>query len=143
VEVFGNQLPNYSAILIFRRTHSYTACTPPLPGDTPWDVYIYATGDPNRTWYDSTFNPINPTNVTIGPGDGGFIAPAESCSVMFTDTPHVPVLPVNLPCQCWKQLSRQTNGPGTFENVTGLTPEPCDRVAKWDISTQTYSCFTY
>ena len=76
--------------------------------------------------YDSLAGGWMPTGAaTLGPGEGGiFFNPLNTMLVLtFTGNPHVPSLPY-LPCGCdkWNLMSRQTNGVGTFENLTGLLP---------------------
>ena len=66
--------------------------------------------------------------ATLNPGEGAFIcmpATAPPTTITFTGTPHVPVLPVVLPCGCdhFNLLSRQTtNAPTTFQDLTGFNP---------------------
>src|SRR5882672_5761913 len=72
----------------------------------------------------STFGGNWSPNVTLSPGEGAFLQ-TSATSVTFCGTPHVPVLPAPLPCGCGKLnfLSRQAVGIGTYQNVTGLSPQ--------------------
>jgi hypothetical protein len=49
----------------------------------------------------------------------------------FTGTPHVPVLPATLTPGEASFRSRQTNGPGTWENIVGGSPAEGATVYRW------------
>ena len=101
-----------------------------------WDTnaYTYATG---FGWF--------PTDGTLTPGEGGFISAPGGATITFTGTPHVPVLPVTLSCGYGVAhfLSRQTNGPGTFENITGYTPTAGVQVRIWNVANQVFDIHTF
>ena len=83
---------------------------------------------------DSSFSPV--PAPTLAPGVGFFYSNFQgaSNSVTFTGTPHVPVLPATLPCGCdhLNLLSRQTNGPGTYDNIVGLSPQEGSQEQIWN-----------
>src|SRR2546427_143068 len=68
-------------------------------------------------------------------GEGAFFNNVSGTpfNLVFTGTPHVPVLPAALPCGYGHTnvLSRQTNGIGTYENITGLAPQEGAQVQRW------------
>lgn len=66
-----------------------------------------------------------PQLLTLKPGDGAFIQLPFAASVTFTGTPHTATLPVNFGCaNCggFALASRQTDGIGTYDNITGVAP---------------------
>jgi len=71
----------------------------------------------------------------LPPGTGIFFYNTTGVgdSVTFTGTPHVPVLPVSLPCGYGSAylLSRQTNDVGTYQNIIGLPPTQGAQVSTW------------
>jgi hypothetical protein len=77
-------------------------------GSNTWDQAIYV---PGTGWV--------PDNLTLSPGEGAILDSPTGFTITFTGTPHVPVLPVTIPAgQAWL-LSRQTNAPGTPEQILG------------------------
>ena len=81
-----------------------------------WTSYVYSTDD-------GQWDPDG--NATLNPGEGARIYLPSPATITFTGTPHVPVLPVVLPCGCnaYNLLSRQTtNAPTTFQDLTGFNP---------------------
>jgi len=81
-------------------------------------------------------------NETLAPGEGALIASGSGAggttTLTFTGSPRVPVLPATLPCGCGNKnlLSRQTVGIGTFENITGQSPQEGAQVRRWDVASQ-------
>jgi Immunoglobulin I-set domain len=55
-------------------------------------------------------------------------------TVVFTGTPHVPVLPAVLPCGCGQLnlLGRQTSATGNYTNITGLSPNDGSQEQIWN-----------
>ena len=72
----------------------------------------------------------NPTNA------GGQI----NYPLNFSGQPNVPVLPISLAGPILL-VSRQTNGPGNFTNITGLSPVSGTKVYKWNGAS--YDTFTF
>jgi hypothetical protein len=70
--------------------------------------------------------------TTLGPGDGAFLQSPTNFTLTFSGAPHVPALPVSIPNDKCYLLSRQTNGPGTPDNITGLTFVGGERAYTWD-----------
>ena len=99
---------------------------------TTWQAYVFDEFD--LVWY--------PSDGTLAPGEGAlFFNPSGAATTLtFTGTPHVPVLPAVLPCGCDRLnfLSRQTNGVGTYENITGKAPTEGALFIRFDSATQTY-----
>jgi hypothetical protein len=81
---------------------------------------------------------INPVPAPVlAPGTGFFYANnSVSNSITFTGTPHVPVLPIRGLLTCgdgtYYVLSRQTNDIGTYENITGFSPQEGSEVQTWN-----------
>jgi hypothetical protein len=88
-------------------------------------------------FYEFTDGAWNSTSAKLLPGQGAFInLPTGGGSITFVGSPYVPVLPVSLPCGCGTNalnlIGRQTNGVGTYENVTGYAPEDGAKVQRWN-----------
>lgn len=84
-------------------------------------------------WVDSSSgNPAG--NVTLSPGEGAFFFnPSGAVGVTFVGTPHTPVFPPPMACGCGltNLLSRQTNAPGTYENILGVSPVEGSQVSRF------------
>src|SRR5262249_15221258 len=65
-----------------------------------------------------------PTNFVLNPGEGAMFGNplTTNFTIFITGSPHVPTLPVVVGTNCLTVVSRQTNGPGTFENIMGFAP---------------------
>lgn len=65
-----------------------------------------------------------PSTVTLAPGEGAILNnPLGTTNLTFTGEPHNFGQFPNIACDGFYFLSRQSNAIGTFENITGLTPE--------------------
>jgi hypothetical protein len=134
-EVFSPPLPDGTFLTLYSRSN----CSGPK-------TYYYdsSLGISPSNWYDETgLNPINPSNIVFATGDGAIVNNSfPGTFLTFTGLPNTPVLPLNLPCGCeYYLLSRQTNDQGTFENITGMTPQEGSRVKIWIGSG--YDIFTF
>ena len=105
--------------------------------------YNCADGSSTTIIFDSVmptgFGDANDTTAVdppvLAPGEGFFYVNNNlATSNTFTGTPHVPVLPAALACGYGATylLSRQTNDPGTYENITGLAPQDGAEVQVWN-----------
>lgn len=63
-------------------------------------------------------------NAILNPGGGAFLRNnnATNWTLTFTGEPNIPVLPAAIPTNTLRLVSRQTNGPGTYENIVGRYP---------------------
>jgi hypothetical protein len=88
-----------------------------------YTVFVAASTSPTG-WSDVNSNPVPATTLVPGEGAFYFNNQATNRTITFTGTPHVPVLPLALPCGCGNLnlVSRQTNDVGTFENIIGASP---------------------
>lgn len=128
-EVFDHQLPNYSTVSFWNCCDT----SPTNANNICYSLYLYDATDPNGMglgaplWYgpdDAT--PADPALTVMAPGRGVFLVPRSPISfITLNGTPNVPVLPVTLPCGFgqYNLLGCQTNEIGTYENVTGYTPQ--------------------
>jgi hypothetical protein len=143
-DVFGDQnLPDFTEVLIWH------CCDYPtnFASTNCYVTYISDSASPSG-WDDSNFNALTPAEIagiTLAPGQGAFINPSAPCTLAFTGTRIVPVLPAYLPCGCdhWNLLSRQTDDVGTYKNITGLAPTEGARVLYWDTNMQSFATFTF
>jgi hypothetical protein len=98
-----------------------------------YTAYIFDSTSP--TGFD-TSNGVTPVAApTLNPGEGAFYYNSHALnSVVFTGTPHVPVLPAALPCGFGQPnlLSRQTADVGTYQNITGYAPQSGAQVQTWN-----------
>jgi hypothetical protein len=78
----------------------------------------------------------NSPTTKLLPGQGAFINLPIAASITFVGSPYVPVLPLSLPCGCGTNvlnlIGRQTNGIGTYENITGYAPQDGAQVQRWN-----------
>jgi len=96
-------------------------------------------------WTDCNGNDVVPP--TLNPGEGAFInIPVAATwsgfpNLTFTGTPRCPDLPVSFSCPCgsFELLSRQVDCLGTYENITGLSPQAGTKLQRWNGS----AYFTY
>ena len=116
------------------------------------EILKYVCGGGYQTWiadsgspsgYDDS-NGVSTSQGTLSPGEGAFYISANSKTLTFRGTPHVPVLPVPLPCGFGKLnlLSRQTNDLGTYETITGYAAQNGAQVLIWNgasFDTNTYT----
>jgi hypothetical protein len=81
-----------------------------------------------------------PSSTTLAPGEAAFLLNPTTTSHthVFSGQPHTPVLPLALTREVFHYLSRQTNGIGTFENITGLPPEEGTLLLLWNTASQAY-----
>jgi len=112
----------------------------------PCDARFYKFVNTNQTWNTTTYSTLSGWAngaITLNPGEGAWLCPCctQPFTITFTGCPHVPVLPINVPAGQAYLLSRQTNGIGTYENITGLTPPDGAQVFKWNNCG--YSACTY
>lgn len=75
--------------------------------------------DDRHIWAEQTPEGWRPARISLQPGEGAFLRSPVSTTLTFYGNPHVPVLPVTLPPNQLLLLSRQTNAPGTPEDVLG------------------------
>jgi hypothetical protein len=71
--------------------------------------------------------------ATLAPGEGAIFRfpPGDpSTTLTFACIPHLPALPLSLSCGHYYLVSRQTNGIGTFENITGSSPQDGTKVLR-------------
>ncbi len=82
----------------------------------------------------------------MSPGEGAFFNnnSGADASVILTGTLATPVLPVPLPCGCghFNLLTLQTLGAGTYQNITGLSPQTGAQVQQWNGSQWTTTTFS-
>lgn len=78
----------------------------------------------NGTW--------TPWNVTLGPGEGALLESPQAFLLTFTGTRRVPILPIP---EAYQEgvylLSHQIPEPGTFEDITGVTPCGTVVLTRW------------
>jgi hypothetical protein len=136
-DVFSTNFQDQTALVLYHMG----SCSAP-------NQYWYETDGPSPdNWYtDSSLSiPVDPRQITFAPGDAAFInATLGSFNITFSGHPHVPVLPVPLGCGPGTIyfLSRQTNGPGDYQNVTGLSPSEGAQVGRWNGAGYTLSTFS-
>ncbi len=118
-----------------------------FPNTCATDSYVVYTYDSMfGGWVDQNLNPINPSTVILAPGFGALIyVPVAGLNLTFTGLPHIPVLPVALPCGCgtYYMLSRQTPDVGTYEAVTGFLPTEGAQVLRYNHANNTWVPSTY
>jgi hypothetical protein len=151
VDVFGNQLPDLTSVLIWQCCDAYPTNFSTLTGC--YHTYYYDTTDPvglgtDVVWYEGDdFTPIpDPNAVFLAPGQGAFVIPGSApLTLTFNGTHNVPVWPVNLPCHCghWNLLSRQTDDTGTYENIAGRAPADGAQVLRWNVASQNFTTYTF
>ena len=101
-------------------------------------------------WYDVSGTLAD---VVWNPGQGMILynPNAQSGSLTFTGVPHVPVLPY-LPSgyDAYNLIGLQTNGTGTFEAITGISPDEGDLVLRHvagqpasPVAAPNYTVFTF
>jgi uncharacterized repeat protein (TIGR03803 family) len=108
-------------------------------------IYIYNCTNATFTAY--KFDSFSPTGFsdqngnpvpapTLAPGGGAFYDNLSGLPevVTFTGTPPCPAPPAALPCPCGTRnlVSRTTDCLGTYENITGLTPQPGAQLFRWN-----------
>jgi hypothetical protein len=98
------------------------------------------------TWSVSTYSAANGSwdngdSIALNPGEGAFLQSPTNFSITFTGTPHVPVLPIQVPSGHLYMLSRQTNDVGDYSNIVGTAPADGATVYKWNGSS--YTTFTF
>jgi hypothetical protein len=148
-DVFGTQLPDFTEVWIWQCCDLNPTNT--TAGTNCWHVYIYDSSlglgpCPANCWYESDdATPVNPSTVFLAPGQGAFIVLSAPSTLTFNGNPNVPVLPATLPCGCghWNLLSRQTDAPGTYENVTGRAPTEGAQVLRWNVALQNFTTYTF
>ena len=92
---------------------------------------------------DSNFNPL-PSAPTLSPGQGVDYVNNSGIpeTVTFTGTPVCPPLPATLcPCGTVSLVSYELDCPGTYQDITGLQPQPGVEVLRWNGSG--YNTYTY
>ncbi len=122
---------------------------PVVPDGSVFYKYINSNGN----WLASTYSAAagwSSGGLKLGPGEGAFFQSPQPFTLTFTGTPHVPVLPVaftgvpHVPVlPIVNLLSRQTNGIGTYENITGMSPTNGTQLFTWDNGIQSYITYTY
>jgi hypothetical protein len=75
--------------------------------------------------------------ITLNPGEGAFLQSPTNFTLIFTGTPHVPVLPVSIPGGATYLLSRQTNDIGNYTNIVGISPANLTKIYQWNGSSYT------
>jgi hypothetical protein len=104
--------------------------------------YMFDSGSPTGFDDINTFSPV-PAPV-LAPGEGAFYDNQSGVpeTVTFTGTVHCPVQPptFNCPCGTYYLLSYQIDCPGTYQDVTGLSPQEGAVVLRWNgVSYVTYT----
>ena len=107
-----------------------------------YTTYIRDSTSPTG-WTDSQSNPVPPG--TLAPGEGAFInnTTGQNIQLTFSGVFPCPVLPISLKCPCGSQslVSRQVDCPGTYEDITGFSPQEGSTLFKW--TGGGYSVYTY
>lgn len=115
-----------------------------IPNCSSNDIYYADSGSPSGWDEADDATPANANAIFLNPGEAFFIVPAGTInSLTFTGNPVVPVLPATLPCGCGQTnyLSCQTNSIGTYESITGLTPQNGAEFMLWNGTG--YTVYTY
>ena len=91
----------------------------------PCDARFIKWDNASQAWVATTYSAgLGWANgaITLNPGEGAFLCTCcpRPFKIAFNGYPHVPVLPIPLPA-C-RMLSRQTNAPGTYEDIVGASP---------------------
>jgi hypothetical protein len=116
-----------------------------------YSFYLYdptsPDGFPSPLWYEpDDATPADPVETIMYPGRGVLLVNAggQTITLTFHGTPNIPVLPVDLPCGVghYNLLGCQTNEIGTYENVTGLTPQEGAQVLRGNPANLTTYTFT-
>jgi len=98
---------------------------------------MYKYVNSNQVWTASYYNQGLGSwipNFALHPGEGAFLETPVSFTATFTGTPHVPVLPVNIPNGTCYLLSRQTNatsGNLFYQLIVGTIPTINSKVLRW------------
>lgn len=108
-----------------------------VPDGTVVSKYDNTLGSWLQSTYNAALNAWIPPNISLRPGEGAFLQDPTNAggpinyTLNFSGQPNVPVLPISLASPILL-VSRQTNGPGNFTNITGLSPASGTKVYKWN-----------
>jgi hypothetical protein len=116
-----------------------------VPDGTVVSKYDNTAGHWLQSTYSASLGAWVPPNITLRPGEGAFLQDPTNAggpinfTLSFTGQPNLPVLPISITNPI-VLVSRQTNGPGNFLNITGFNPSPGTTVYKWNgVSYDTYA----
>jgi hypothetical protein len=141
--LIANQLDHGSNSVFGQLDHGSNCLNVVLP-NVPDGCLLFKYDNASATWGQASFSAASNSwtpNLTLNPGEGAFLHSPTNFTLTFTGTPHVPVLPVNIPSGATYLLSRQTNDIGTYENIVGANPSAGATVYKWNGSNYTSYIF--
>ena len=143
---YSGSVPAGLSLIANQLDHGSNTLNEILPGVPDGCVFFKYDNLTNR-WtssaYDAGSARWNPTNITLNPGEGGFIQCPTAFSFVFTGQPHVPVLPVAIPAGAAYLLSRQTNDIGNYANIAGVPPASGAVLYRWNNTDSSYTAYTY
>ncbi len=110
----------------------------------PCDCRFMKWDNANQTWIKTTYSTATGWAngaITLDPGEGAFLCPCAPCTNGFTITftgtvPPAPPPPYPWPVVqqpgYWYLLSRPFPGPGTYDNITGTSPDLGEYAYTWN-----------
>lgn len=93
-------------------------------------IYVVQSGTIEPTWTLWWMTGPNPPYAPpLAPGQGCVLASITNLNVCFTNNP-TPILPLSLAAG-YNLVSCQSNGPATFEDIVGRSPDPGTRLYRY------------
>ena len=101
-----------------------------------------------QTWQGSIYRPSSnecewQPNLTLMPGEGGFLQSPTPAVVVLSGELRTPALPVVIPADRCYLLSRQSDQVGDYASIAGTPPPDGARFIRWNAATSSYEAFYY
>jgi hypothetical protein len=114
---------------------------PVVPNGTVVSKYDNLNGVWGQATYSNSWGPAG--ILSLNPGEGAWLRSLTNFTISLLGTPHTSNIPLSIPGGVTWLVSRQTNAPGSYENIVGAAPAPGVEVFQWINSNTTFAAFTY